>query len=175
MNRGLVKFLSWFILFALTLEPIFSDAEYHFFPGRPVGAPVMRVRGIILDYARGNDIGSLTVSDYSGHLQEFNLARSVSFNGQPIECAGTPEKWNRFCSAFPKNLILGKTSVTVSFFAATYEGKIVRVVDDISTKPEKASSPTPQPSSTSARSPCPTNAPRATSNPHPKQSICASG
>ena len=118
-----------------------AATETHFFPTRPSGTTEKSQRGVVLNYAAGNDIGAMTLQDSSGKKHTYYLASTVLYNGNQIVCFGAVGDGIGNCNFPDPNFALDKTLVTVSYFPAKYNGKSASVVDNITSG--AAASPSP--------------------------------
>jgi hypothetical protein len=139
--RFLVGVSLAFTVFLAAAQASLPATEYHFFPNRSAGTVEKSLNGVILTYSRGMGIGYAIVQDSSGKKHTYYLARTVLYNGVRVDCFGSVGDGGGTCSFPDANFALGATTVTVYYFPATYNGKSVSVVDNITSGAAPAPSP----------------------------------
>jgi len=131
VSRAVTKFLVPIALVALGGSPSVGQVSRHFFPQRPGAVALHREKGTLVSYGVGNDTGEFSIRGWNGRPVEFYVGYPLKINGRINSCA------HPTCRAWPRNVVLGKTPVTVTYWWAAYPGTHlkVRVSDSISTGP----------------------------------------
>ncbi|MBD5654163.1 MAG: hypothetical protein IAI50_03155 [Candidatus Eremiobacteraeota bacterium] len=93
-----------------------------FFPDRSGAAQRERATGVLTDFGIGNKSGSLTLKTAAGS-RTFYVSEHIMLDGKPIACDHPPAPGFRpsaiSCSSWPKNVVIGRTQVRVTYWTQT--------------------------------------------------------
>lgn len=117
------------MVLAACLGTKLSAETVGFFPTRPGGASLSTATGILTDYGIGNKLGGFNLKLADGSTQEIFVGYPVRINGVVVTCASPPH--GAGCSDWPSTVVLNSTTVTVTYWMATYHGRQVSVSDQI--------------------------------------------
>jgi len=101
---------------------------FGFFPLRPPCVALYQASGVLTQYGVGMKSGGVEIQ-IGDQRTYFYVSEVLRINGSRIRCA-----WPRVCSNWPSSLVVGKTKVTVTYWATTRYGKPVFVTDQIDYK-----------------------------------------
>jgi len=133
------SFNKWFLLmlfgaFIVAQSQKLTALEVGFFPVRPKSVVLRSATGIIEDYGIGMKSGGVRIQPTIGRRIYFYVSDKMIINGKRVMCTNPPYGTYMqppFCSDWPRNLIIGKTHVTVTYWKSTRYGKPVNVTDRI--------------------------------------------
>jgi len=107
------------------------------YPHRPANAHLAFEQGRLTIYTLGNHGGGLTIMRSNGKRDDFFIAYPNKINGKHYLCAELPSIHNSpddvSCNQRPPNVVVGKTSVRVTYWWGTMYGKPAKISDEITT------------------------------------------
>jgi hypothetical protein len=107
-----------FVMLACAIAP--SGARGDAFPVRPAHVRLLAVDGVLLSWAIGNGNGGIAIRSRDGRTRLFTVTDAIVVDGTPVRCAYAPKPGEArdpdACSFWPRNLLLGKTNVRVSYW-----------------------------------------------------------
>jgi hypothetical protein len=122
---------------------LLGSAALDAYPSKPSHVRIAFELGTLVEYTLGNHSGGLTIRRKDGTFDLFLIAYPNKINGRHYLCQSLPyvgetgpypgaaaEPKPASC---PKNVIVGKTDVRVSYWWGTMRGKPAKISDEITT------------------------------------------
>jgi hypothetical protein len=132
MKYGVCTLIAVLAIFAASVA---QAGETGFFPTRPSNPTLHKLVGVLTEYGVGQKSGQILVKPTVGAAVPIYVASSMKIDGTNVTCLYPPTAtWTpapSLCSDWPKTLIVGTTSVTVTYWTTSYNGKTVKVSDQI--------------------------------------------
>lgn len=108
------------------------------YPSRPSAVRVHYMTGRLVDYVLGNHSGGLAIIRQTGERDSFFIAYPNKINGHHYLCQQLPfvgmnAATEGLCSEKPRNIVVGRTLVHVTYWWGTVRGKAAKISDEIMT------------------------------------------